>query len=249
MQTLRQLLRVSRIILLLLLGVVLTLWCIVIGKDQSSTYYRNLKRWWSKRAAYILNLNITVQGQVTQQPAVLVANHISWLDMFVLGSVLDIRFLSKAEVRQWPLIGWLADKAGTLFIARGQSGAAKQASQHLVSVIQQGDHVLFFPEGTTTDGTSVRRFHARLFAPAIDAQVAVQPIALYYPDTEGQASPVVPYINDDSLLSNLWRIAGQRQLQAVVTFLDLVPSQDQARKELASACEDQIRAQLEIRQH
>lgn len=245
MQALRQAFRVSRIILLLLLGVVLTLWCVVRGKDQSTTYYRNLKRWWSQKAARILNLTITVQGQVTQQPAVLVANHISWLDIFVLGSVLDMRFLSKAEVRHWPLIGWLADKAGTLFIARGQSGAAQQAAQHLIHVIQQGDHVLFFPEGTTTDGTSVRRFHARLFAPAIDAQVPVQPIAIQYPDQTGQASQVVPYINDDSLLSNLWRIAGQKELTATVTFMDLVPSQDQARKALALTCESQIRAQLE----
>lgn len=248
MKIIRQVLRLMFMVLHILLGVSLTLVLMLLGQTQDKANYRQVKRWWSKTAVRILGLKIQTKGIAPTQPAMLVANHISWLDIFVLGSVMDIRFLSKAEVRKWPVIGWLADRAGTLFIARGQSGAAQQASQHLAQVIRQGDHVLFFPEGTTTDGTSIRRFHARLFAPALEADVPIQPIALFYPDQQGQANQIIPYINDATLLGNLWSIAGEPQLQAKVEFLSLVETKNQARKAIASQCEERIRTCLESKQ-
>ncbi len=149
----------------------------------------------------------------------MVANHISWLDIALLGGVANPRFLSKQEVRQWPVIGWLAEKSGTLFITRGKAGAAAQASATILQALQSGRSVLLFPEGTTTTGNDVRTFHARLLAPAFDANVPVQPVAVRYPGKDGLTHPLVPYVDQQSLWDNLKSVLAEPGIQAEIHFL------------------------------
>ncbi|MEJ2388486.1 MAG: lysophospholipid acyltransferase family protein [Chromatiaceae bacterium] len=121
-------------------------------------------RWWHRRLCRALELKVRVTGELAER-ALLVANHISWLDIHVLGGQGQIGFLSKAEVRDWPLIGWMAETAGTLFIARGGNQAGELVQQ-IADHIRSKGRLAIFPEGTTTDGTSIKRFHPRLFGAA-----------------------------------------------------------------------------------
>jgi 1-acyl-sn-glycerol-3-phosphate acyltransferase len=165
----------------------------------------------------------------------LVANHISWLDIPVVGSRAKIGFLSKADVRGWPLVGWMSAVAGTLFIERGANQTAAVAAQ-IARAIAVGRTLVIFPEATTSDGRQVRRFHPRLFAAALQPGLRVQPVAICYRrGAEPSPDLQVPYVGDDTLLANLWRVARHPDLVAEVRFLaPLDPRVGEDRKRFAA---------------
>src|SRR5690606_24234091 len=140
---------------------------------------QRLTRWCHGRLAGALPFRIRVHGELPDTPMLWVGNHVSWTDIPLLGQLAPLAFLAKAEVRQWPLAGWLALHGGTLFIRRGAGDSGRVAEQ-LAERLRQPGSVMLFPEGTSTDGTAVRIFHGRLLSGAIDAGVAIQPVAIRY---------------------------------------------------------------------
>ncbi len=199
---------------------------------------------WLHRSAEIIGIDIQVHGTPAQSPAFVVANHISWLDIIIISSVLPVSFLSKAEILNWPVIGTLAAKAGTLFIHRGSKNGAAEAVELVKVKLKAGHSVASFPEAKTTDGTSVKVFHARLFAAAIDTETAVQPVALRYPPLAKQTSArinlIVPYVEGPNLVQHAFRIMCAKRTIAEVTLCNPVESKDQLRKELAQSARDMI---------
>jgi 1-acyl-sn-glycerol-3-phosphate acyltransferase len=179
-------------------------------------------RHWHGSACRDLGVHVIAHGQaVTQSGVLYVCNHISWLDIPVLGSQLHgVRFLAKDDIRRWPLIGWLATRAGSLFIMRGNG--QQNAASDITAALRAGESVLLFPEGTTTDGLSLRRFHPRLMRAAQEANAIIQPIALRYLDVHNQPNPRVAYIDDDSFGDTLQRIVSERGLRAEVQFLPAI---------------------------
>ena len=203
--------------------------------------------WWSRRLGWILGLRLSIHGVAVERPALLVANHISWLDIICLASACPTYFLAKGEVARWPLFGWLCQRSGTLFIARGEG--ANHACEHIDRRLRAGYRVLLFPEGTSSEGHSVRRFHARLLQTAQSARVPIQPIMVAYPvaDSHGTQQPnaIVPFVGEDNLLSHLWRLLGEAHIDAQVRFRPVFDSQQQDRSALARASQVSISTELE----
>lgn len=242
MKSFRRFVRLSRLAWHVLTGMFLTaLFGGLLRMSFNTPFYQGLVKWWLGKVPRILGFQVSVMGEPAQQPVLMVSNHISWLDITLLGGAANPRFLSKQEVRQWPVVGWLAAKSGTLFITRGKAGAAAQASATILQALQGGRSALLFPEGTTTTGDDVRTFHARLFAPAFDANAPVQPVALRYPQADGQPNPLVPYVGDQSLGENLQAILGEKALYAEIHFLPPIQIAGMDRKTLAGLCEQQVR--------
>jgi len=158
-------------------------------------------------ASRCLGFRISTQGDFSDRPVLYVSNHISWSDIPVLGGQVPLRFLSKAEVGRWPVIGWLARQAGTLFIQRG-SGKAGQARDEIADTLRRGQSVLVFPEGTTTTGVTVLPFHSRLLHAAADAGVDIQPISIGYL-RNGHPDHLAPFIGDDEFQHHLIRMLRQ----------------------------------------
>lgn len=175
-------------------------------------------RWWLARLLRILRVEVTVSGAPPACAALFVSNHVSWLDIPVLGGVAGVHFLSKAEVAAWPLIGPLATAAGTLYIRRGH-GQVRERARQIAAHISAGRPVLVFPEGTTTDGSDVRSFHSPLFAAASNDGHPVQPVAIRYLDERGQPHPCVPFVDDDEFTAHLWRLLGDARVRVEVQFL------------------------------
>ena len=198
-----------------------------------------LTLWWHQRVCNIFGMQKTVSGHVNQYPTLFVINHISWFDIPSLGSSVPVHFLSKDEINSWPLVGWLATKAGTLFIKRGFKGAAEQSIKDIIQALQNGGHVIIFPEGTTTDGTSVKRFHSRLFQAAIDAKVSVQPVALSYPHPDG-THPKAPFIGDTQFIESLLDMISEKNMNVRLDFLQPVNSWEYNRDKLAELAKQQI---------
>lgn len=178
---------------------------------------QRLTRWFLARLANALPFRVRVIGELPTQPMLWVANHVSWCDIPLLGMLLPISFLAKAEVRGWPVLGWLAQQAGTLFIRRG-AGDAAQVNRQLARHLEQGRHLLIFPEGTSTDGSGVRNFHSRLFACAIEAGCAVQPVAIRYL-RHGARDSIAPFVGDDELPSHLRRLLASEVAQVEIHLL------------------------------
>lgn len=224
--------RAVRLFFHLLLGLVLT--PLVLRRDPASGEWRTnpyVTSWWLGRIASILNLEITTTGYRPQPPALIISNHVSWLDIVVLGHLTPTCFLSKDEVRKWPLIGWLAARAGTLFIRRG-GGQANSISQAIGGRLVSNGLLTLFPEGTTTDGRSVRPFFSRLFAAAIDTGTPIVPTSLRY-HTDGEYDPIAPYIDEQSLGENLLGLMSRAKNQVHVHFAEPIRHHGMDRKTLA----------------
>jgi 1-acyl-sn-glycerol-3-phosphate acyltransferase len=175
---------------------------------------------WAGRMLQVLGIELAVHGAPHDGgPVLLVCNHISWLDIVTLHAARHVRFVSKAAVHHWPLIGVLATGAGTLYIEREKRRDALRVVHRMTEALRQGDRIAVFPEGTTSDGRVLLPFHANLLQAAISAHAPVQPAALRFVDAAtGQPSQAPRYIDDDSLVGSLWRTLRAPPLRAEVNF-------------------------------
>ncbi len=215
---LRVLLRGAHLLLLLLIGALISLWLPLRarGRPQELEQRRiRAKRWWLQQLCRCLHVGVRVDGRPPAQAGLLIANHISWLDIPVLGSLTDCQFLAKAEVARWPLVGWLCRQAGTRFIHRGQ-GQSAAVKNELGQLLEQQVSVLIFPEGTTSDGQNVKRFHHRLLGAA--GEQPVYPVVLSYWH-QGRPCSRVPYIDRDIFFFHLLRLLAKPRTQAHISFL------------------------------
>lgn len=183
-----------------------------------------------------LGIRISETGRPPEEPALLLSNHISWTDIPVLGGLMEIRFLSKAEVARWPLVGWLARQAGTLFIRRG-SGEATQRRDDITRTLQAGQSVLVFPEGTTSAGLTVLPFFPRLIGAAGAAGVPVVPVSIAYL-REGEPCHIAPFIGNDEFHHHLLRLLSAPAPEVRVTWHPaIMPATGASARELS----DQVR--------
>jgi 1-acyl-sn-glycerol-3-phosphate acyltransferase len=218
--------------------------------SESQRYARI--RWWSAAQLRHLGLTVEVTGKPNPGATLVVANHISFLDIAAIhAAVPHARFVSKADVLKWPLLGWLIRNAGTLFIERERKRDALRVVHTMAEALARGETVAVFPEGTTGTGTPVLPFHANLLQAAVSTGTPVQPVALRYADGGATYSTAVEYIGDTSLLQSLWRVAMAPGLSVRVDVLDAVPSGAGGvgadRRRLAETLRERIAATLPAR--
>lgn len=185
----------------------------VTGKTIDRTPWAGFCFRWACRC---LGLDIHQHGSPSDSTVLFVSNHISWSDIPILGSLAQVRFLSKAEVGQWPLIGWLARQAGTLFIKRG-GGQARRVRNQIMENLGAGESVLVFPEGTTSAGLTVLPFHGLLMKAGPDSNTPVQPVTISY-RRAGRPDHLAPFIGDDEFHTHLLRMLRQPSARVDVIF-------------------------------
>jgi 1-acyl-sn-glycerol-3-phosphate acyltransferase len=226
---------------------------LLFGAFQTAALFRlggarwrqQLKRVWSRQLLGILGIRIeSGDGLSSVEGGLLVGNHISFIDIFVINALLPCAFVAKSEVRQWPLIGWLSRQTDTVFIERGSRKAAHRTHQQMRHAFDAGLRLAIFPEGTTTAGDTLLPFHGALFQSAIDAAVPVHAIALSYHDAAGARSEAPAYIDDISLIECLMRVLQTGGLVARVTLAAsyLPPLQD--RRHMAHRAHQAVAAAL-----
>ncbi len=238
MTSFRVLWRGLQLVLHVLLGVLATPVIVTRQATGELRTHPDVTSWWHKRLADVLGVQITVAGYRPQAPVLLVSNHVSWLDIVVLGGLTHTDFLSKYEIREWPLIGWLAARSGTLFIRRGH-GEAGAISEQIAQRLRENRILTLFPEGTTTDGREVRPFFSRLFGAALDTNTDVVPVALRY-HIDGDHDPVAPYTDQQSLGENLRGLILRRRTTVHVVFGEPIVLQSHSRKQIAELARGDI---------
>ena len=175
---------------------------------------------WSLVMLRCIRIELIVKGNpALTGPLLLVANHMSWLDITALHAARFCRFVSKADIKKWPFIGLLASGIGTLFIERESRRDAMRVVHHMTDSLRAGDVLGVFPEGTTSDGASLLPFHANLIQAAIAADSPIQPVALQFFNTRtGQRSEAPCYVGDDTLAQSVWRTLTTPNIAVVITF-------------------------------
>lgn len=171
---------------------------------------------WSVRMLRALGIRLEAHGAIHPGPLLVVANHVSWVDILAVNALHPVRFVSKADVKGWPFIGYLVASGGTLFIERERKRDALRVVHQIGEALQAGDVVAVFPEGTTSDGHGVLPFHANLLQAAIATGAPVQPLVLRYRDARSSVSPAPAYVGDTSLAESLWATVMADKLVAEV---------------------------------
>ena len=197
---------------------------------------------WAAQLLRIWGIGLEVRGQpVLTGPALMVCNHISWLDILVIHATRHCRFVSKSELREWPLIGTLATGAGTLYIERESRKDALRMVKEMARALMAGDVLAVFPEGTTGDGFDMLPFHANLIQSAIDADAPVQPLALQFVDSKtNEISMAARFVGDDTLVGSIWRTLNAEGLKAVVNFGELEMANGQDRRAWAQTLRGEV---------
>ena len=201
---------------------------------------------WATRVLSILDIDVQCSGALPAAGArLVVANHLSWLDILLIQSLVPGVFVAKAEVRRWPLFGRLAQGCATIFVQRSSSRSARAMVDASAIALARGDCVVGFPEGTSTDGADLGVFHSNIFQAAVQAQVPVLPLTLRYLDSRtGLPSSAALYIDDTTLLASMRLVLGSKSIRAQVHVGNSIPTAGHCRKSLAVLAHQRIRGQL-----
>ncbi len=198
-------------------------------------------RWWSAGTLRLLGLRLDVQGAFRPGAKLVVSNHVSWIDIMSIHSVCpEARFVSKADVQRWPLIGRLVGAGGTLYIERERRRDAMRVVHQMAEALQAGDTVAVFPEGTTADGHTLLPFHANLLQAAIATATPVQPVAIRFSDSTAAISAAAQFVGDTTIAGSLWMLACADGLRVRLSVLPAQGTAHADRRALAQALRAQI---------
>jgi 1-acyl-sn-glycerol-3-phosphate acyltransferase len=238
--------RLRRLTALLVLRCRLWLAAVTRAARLSAAGRRALAGCWARRLLVLLRIEVRLSGSVppADEPLLLVANHVSWLDSYALNAVNGARFVAKSEVAAWPVIGTIAARFGTVFIKRGCYRAAARTVGVLAELLASGHPVAVFPEATTSDGQGLRSFYPAMFQAAVRRGAWVQPVAICYRDAAGAPTDAAAYVGDMSIADSLRRLLREPRLIVEITFCPPLDPYARTRRELAAEARESIAAAL-----
>jgi len=225
--------RVTRLVLHLARAVAMVAVCFPFYDDAKRMGW---VRHWTARLLAILAVRVKVSGtplRAGAAPAMIVANHVSWLDIFAINAVRKVRFVAMSEIRRWPVFGWLCAQGSALFIERARRHHAAHINRQMVAALTQGDTLVVFPEGRTSAGDVVLPFHTSLLQPVLECEATVYPVAIRYTRADGSLCSQADYEGDKSMLGSLLLMLTQPVIYARLQFLPPLTSAGKHRRELA----------------
>ena len=235
--------RLPLLLLHVFLGLSATVLTIVFVGDRirigEESLHHTMIRWWSGLLCRVFGVRIEHSGQPAPGPVLMVANHLSWLDIEVIQAERAASFVGKAEIRSWPFIGWLASLGGTVFLQRGSGNSSGNAVEVMRDSLLAGRTMAIFPEGRTGRGDRVLPFHGRLLQAAIEANCPVQPVAIRYA-REGQKTVSPAFAEGETFVANVWRVLGDPPSVAEVHYLPPITPDRQGRREMINKARDAI---------
>ena len=197
-------------------------------------------RWWSRMLLRVFGMRVRGVGTPLVGGTMFVANHVSWIDIIALLSQHMMGFIAKAEIRRWPVVGWITSHAETIYLQRGNANSLGDVMAEMSARLRSGRAVAAFPEGGTRDGRELGAFHARIFTAAVDADASVQPVALCYGDG-CEAQPIVAFARGESFMGNFARLLGEPARPVRVCFLEPILHAEQAgRRGIAQAARERV---------
>lgn len=241
----RLLWRIPLLALHVLIGIPLTLISFLPGIRNIPLGRRRLHQhthvWWSRLMLRIFGIRLEIHGELPAGPCLIVANHISWMDIVLLHALWPMWLVAKAEIRGWPMVGSLAALAGTLFIQRGSEASRRRINRRMAALLKRGERVGIFPEAGISVEAGVGRFHARLFAAAIRADAPVVPVAIRY-HREGDLHDVMVFAPGENFLANMLRLLAQPPCEGQLMIGQALRGEKGGRSALARRANEIVKA-------
>lgn len=213
---------------------------------SGETLEHRVIRWWSAGLVGVFGFDIRAYGAPLPGAVLLVANHITWMDIEIIHSQRMANFVAKSEIAGWPIVGWLTTRAGTIFHRRGDARSLEIVQQTMVERLRDGQAVAVFPEGSTGPGDRVRTFHARIFSVCEAAQAPAQPVGLRFV-RDGALSTAPAFRDGESFVANFFRLLGSPPVTAEVHFLAPIAVGSASRRQMATLARAQIETALGLR--
>ena len=210
---------------------------------------RALVGWWSRKLLRIAGVATSVQGEPPREDeaaAMIASNHVSWLDIFAISGVRPTRFIAKSEIRDWPLAGWVVERAGTIFIRRERRRDTARINDLVHAALAQGDRVGLFPEGMCTEGDRLLRFHSSLFEAAVANRAHVHPCAIRYEHADGTICRAMAYVGELSFMQSLGLVLRQRGVVARISFAPPIPTEGRPRRVVTAQAEEAVAELLNV---
>ncbi|MGP1717389.1 MAG: lysophospholipid acyltransferase family protein [Methylophilus sp.] len=232
--------RIARISLHVLIG--LTLATLVLPVSSRSVRM-SIIQWWCRRLLHCFNIRLTTSGTLPGKDThgvLFVANHISWVDIHSINSLLPVRFVAKLEVRNWPVFGYLVRKSGTIFINRTRQRDAARVVQIASNALKLRDNLCVFPEGTTTEGVQVLPFKSSLIQAAIDANTIVIPVAIRYAQPDGSLNLAAAYAGETTMVESMLAFIHMRSPTVHLHFCQPIMAREMSRQALAEFAHTEI---------
>lgn len=226
---------------LVIAGVIFPILNIVLRKPSAKQQRDWLKMLWLQWFSAIVGLRISQTGKPSGHYGLLVCNHISWLDIIVLGRYFPAYFVAKSDIMNWPVIGYLAKQGGTIFIRRGDKQQVKATAEVMAWHLKQKSMVIAFPEGTTTNGEDVLPFHASLFQPALLTKSAIHVVALQY---AGAAKALAPFIGEETFIPHLIKMLSMEKIDVHIEFISSINVSGKSRLSLSNEARELISARI-----
>lgn len=239
--------RLIRIILHVLWGIVQVFYYLDDKKSPAKKEQQMIQHWF---AVFIrlLNIETRIHGEIYPENQLMVSNHISWKDILLLNSVYPTRFVAKSEISQWPVVGWLSARVGTLFVKRGNITDIRRLNRQIAELISAGERVTLFPEGETSEGDEIAHLYPGLFQSVIDSPDAevplgVQPVVIIY-KIDDVLSAHIPFTGETSMLANLWSVLSFDHISADIYFTPFISAENKTRKTLSAQSFQQMQKTL-----
>ena len=242
----RFIIRLVLLVFLIVLGLLLT--GLIFPMLSQAAHERSIQLW-SKLLLLVLGVRVKIEGAPIQTSAVmLVANHVSWIDIFILNSRRATYFVAKQEIRDWPIVGRLVVQTGTIFVDRSSRSAMRGVNKELNERFDKGMCTGLFPEGTTSDGLSVKSFFGGLLEAPLKSQVPIQPVAILFYH-KGQRSSFASFIGEETLVHNIWVLLSNFGISVTVRYLEPITQLGEptelSRNAAANLSYDLIKAEIE----
>ena len=201
-----------------------------------------------KMLLWLLSIEVEIVGETDQSKKsnLFISNHLSYLDISILGSKFPMRFVAKSEVESWPIFGFLAKKGRSIFIKRNKTDSINQKNK-ILNILSSGEKIFIFPEGTTSDGNRVLEFKSSSFSSVENQNFTIQPIVIVYSDLNGipinrWLRPMIAWYGDMDLKPHLSKLVGLMSIKAKLIYLEPVNTQNfENRKDLSKHLEDRIK--------
>lgn len=238
--------RITRIVIHTLVGIGIT--ALVLPFTKKS-WRLALTRWWCKSLLNCFNIKVTTHGELPDantSNAMFVANHISWVDIHSINSIIPLRFIAKIEVESWPVFGYLVSKSGTLFINRNIRKDAARIIEMTTSSLADGDNVCFFPEGTTTDGTHILPFKSSIVQAAINTNAILFPVAIYYPLHDKKPNIEMAYAGETTMAESMLQVLNLKKPIVELHFLAPINCEGLTRQAATKLAFEAINAELAL---
>ena len=222
---------------LIIAGIVFPVLHFICSANKAKSKRDRLKIHWLKVFSSIMKLSVIREGELPKDGALLISNHISWLDIIVIGQYLPVYFVAKSDISSWPIIGYLSRQGGTIFIRRGNKKSIKETTEKMIWVLKQNSNIVAFPEGTTTSGNEVLSFHASLFQPALLTKSVIQPVVIQY---DGAAKHQAPFIGEDDFVRHLIKMLCLDKVEVRLSFLPVIKSLGKDRHTVCAEAREKI---------